>query len=45
MYDDIGSQVGPTTERREVTAAVTGVGLGLALLAALGSLLWSSRLP
>ena len=45
VYDDIGSQVGTTTERREVTAAVTGVGLGLALLAALGSLLWSSRLP
>lgn len=45
VYDDIGSQVGTTTERREVTAAVTGVGLGLALLAAVGSLLWGSRLP
>ncbi len=45
VYEDIGSQVGTTTERREVTAAVTGVGLGLALLAAVGSLLWSSRLP
>ncbi|MGI8536491.1 MAG: VWA domain-containing protein [Mycobacteriales bacterium] len=45
VYADIGSQVGTTTERREVTDAVTGVGLGLALLAAVGSLVWSSRLP
>ncbi len=45
VYDDIGSQVGTTTERREVTAAVTGIGLGLALLAALGSLVWGARLP
>jgi Ca-activated chloride channel family protein len=45
VYDDIGSQVGTTTERREVTAAVTGLGLGLALVAAAGSLLWGSRLP
>ncbi|MDQ3502560.1 MAG: VWA domain-containing protein [Actinomycetota bacterium] len=45
VYEDIGSQVGTTTERQEVTAAVTGVGLGLALLAAAGSLLWGSRLP
>ena len=45
VYDDIGSQVGTTTERREVTAAVTGLGLALAVLAAAGSLLWGSRLP
>lgn len=45
VYDDIGSQVGTVTERREVTAAVTGAGLGLALLAAVGSLVWGSRLP
>lgn len=45
VYDDIGSQVGTTSERQEVTAAVTGIGLALALLAAAGSLLWGSRLP
>ena len=45
VYDDIGEQVGTTTERREVTDAVTGVGLMLALLDAAGSLLWTSRLP
>ncbi len=45
VYEDIGSQVGTTTEKQEITATVTGVGLGLALLAAVGSLLWGSRLP
>ena len=44
VYEDIGSQVGTTTERREVTDVLTGVGLLLAVAAAAGSLLWSSRL-
>ena len=45
VYEDIGSQVGTTTERREVTDVVTGVGLLLAVAAAAGSLLWGARLP
>jgi Ca-activated chloride channel family protein len=45
VYEDIGSQVGTTTERQEITDRVLGVGLGLALLAALGSLVWGARLP
>ncbi|HWG94955.1 MAG TPA: VWA domain-containing protein [Mycobacteriales bacterium] len=45
VYDDIGEQVGTTTERREVTDAATGLGLGLVLLAAAASLAWTSRLP
>jgi Ca-activated chloride channel family protein len=44
VYEDIGSQVGTTTERREVTDVLTGVGLLLAVAAAAGSLLWGSRL-
>lgn len=45
VYEDIGTQVGTTTERREVTDIVTGAGLALALAAAAASLLWSARLP
>lgn len=45
VYDDIGSQVGTTTERREVTAAVTGIALALAIGAAVASLVWGARLP
>ena len=45
VYKDIGSQVGTTTERREVTAAVTGLALALAVAAAVASLVWSARLP
>ena len=45
VYEDIGSQVGTTTERREVTAAATGVALALAVGAAVASLLWGARLP
>jgi Ca-activated chloride channel family protein len=45
VYADIGKQVGTTTRRKEVTDAVTGVGLVLALLAGAGSLAWTSRLP
>ena len=45
VYDDIGSQVGTKTERREITPAVTGVGLALAVAAATASLFWGARLP
>lgn len=45
VYDDIGSQVGSTLERREITATVTGVALALALAGAAASLVWSARLP
>ena len=45
VYEDIGSQVGTTTERREVTAAVTGVALALGVCAAVASLVWGARLP
>lgn len=45
VYDDIGEQVGTTTERREITDAVTGLGLALALVAAGLALVWTSRLP
>ena len=45
VYDDIGEQVGTTTERREVTDAVTGLGLALVLVAGAASLVWTSRLP
>jgi Ca-activated chloride channel family protein len=45
VYQDIGSQVGTTTERREVTDVLTGVGLLLAVAGAAGSLLWGARFP
>jgi Ca-activated chloride channel family protein len=45
VYADIGSQVGTSTELREVTERVTGLGLLAALLAVIGSLVWSPRLP
>lgn len=45
VYEDIGSAVGTTTERREVTVAVTGVALALGVAAATTSLLWAARLP
>lgn len=45
VYADIGEQVGTTTERREVTDAVTGLGLLLVLVAGAASLVWTSRLP
>ena len=45
VYDDIGGQVGTTSEVREITARVAGVGLALALAAAAASLVWGARLP
>ena len=45
VYEDIGSSVGTTTERREVTAVVTGLALALGVAAAVASLVWGARLP
>jgi Ca-activated chloride channel family protein len=45
VYSDIGSQVGYTTQRKEVTATLTGLGLLAAVGAAVTSLLWSARFP
>ena len=45
VYADIGSSVGTTTERREVTAGVTGLGLLLATAAAGASLALGGRFP
>jgi Ca-activated chloride channel homolog len=44
VYRDLGSQIGYTTERREITTWFVGIGLILAFTAAAGSLLWSNRL-
>ena len=43
VYEDIGSQVGFTVERQEVTVVLTGLGLALAAAAAVTALLWSPR--
>ncbi len=45
VYSDIGSQVGYTKERREVTSWLTGLGLLAAAGAAGASLVWSGRFP
>lgn len=45
VYDDIGAQVGTTTELREVTDVVALLALLVALLAGAASLAWGSRLP
>ena len=44
-YDDIGSSVGYQTEVRDVSARFIGIGLVLALVAALASMFWFARLP
>lgn len=44
VYQDIGSQIGYTTERREITTWFVGMGLLLAFAAAGVSLVWSNRL-
>ncbi|WP_127501115.1 VWA domain-containing protein [Actinoplanes solisilvae] len=44
-YADIGSSVGYETEVRDVSARFIGIGLGLALVAALASMFWFARLP
>lgn len=45
VYDDIGRQVGTTTETREVTDRVAGVALALGVAAAIAGLAWGTRLP
>jgi Ca-activated chloride channel family protein len=45
VYQDIGEQVGTTTEEREVTDLVAGLALLLAVLAGAASLAWGARLP
>ncbi len=45
VYRDIGSQVGTTTQLREVTSRYTGLGLLLAAVAAGLGLAWGTRLP
>lgn len=45
VYRDIGSQVGTTTQRREVTDRLTGLGLLLATVAAALGLAWGTRVP
>lgn len=45
VYSDLQSSIGWTTEPREITNLVAGIALITALLAALASLLWFSRLP
>ncbi|HEU0102948.1 MAG TPA: VWA domain-containing protein [Mycobacteriales bacterium] len=44
-YEDIGSSVGTTREKREVTDRLTGLGLLLAAAAAGLGLLWGTRIP
>jgi Ca-activated chloride channel homolog len=44
VYQDIGSQIGYTTERREITTWFVGFGLLFAFAAAGVSLVWSNRL-
>ncbi len=44
VYEDLGSQIGYTTEPREVTPWFIGSGLALAFLGAVLSLLWTNRL-
>jgi Ca-activated chloride channel homolog len=44
VYRDLGSQIGYTIERREVTTWFVGTGLLLAFAAAAASLVWSNRL-
>jgi Ca-activated chloride channel family protein len=44
-YADIGSSVGYQTEVRDISFRFIGVGLALAVLAALASMFWFARLP
>ena len=45
VYDDIGGQVGTTTEVREITARFAGVALALTVAAVAAALAWGARLP
>ena len=44
VYKDIGSQIGYTTVRKDISWRFLGIGLMLAMAAAAGALLWSGRL-
>ncbi|RKS73742.1 Ca-activated chloride channel family protein [Motilibacter peucedani] len=44
VYSDIGTQVVTRTERKDVSTAFAGAGLGLLALVAASSLIWSGRL-
>lgn len=45
VYDDIGGQIGTTTETREVTDRWAGLALALGVAAAAAGLAWGPRLP
>ncbi|MBB5084235.1 VWA domain-containing protein [Nonomuraea endophytica] len=45
VYEDIGTSVGYRTERQEIWMWFVAAGLVAALLAAVGSMFWFSRLP
>jgi Ca-activated chloride channel homolog len=45
VYEDIQTSVGFSTERQDVSARFIGVGLVLALLAAVASMAWFARIP
>jgi Ca-activated chloride channel family protein len=45
IYESLGSRIGYTHERRELTAAFAGAGLGLMVIGGALSLLWFGRLP
>lgn len=44
IYDQIGRDVGFTTETKDRTASFVGVALLIALMAAAGALRWTQRL-
>jgi len=44
VYDQIGRVVGYDVHRHEITAWFTGIGLVLAMLAAIGALIWTQRI-
>jgi len=45
IYESLGSRIGYSHERRELTAAFAGAGLGLVMIGGTLSLLWFGRLP
>jgi Ca-activated chloride channel family protein len=45
IYERLGSRIGYDTERKEITVAFAGAGLGLMMIGGMMSLLWFGRLP
>jgi Ca-activated chloride channel homolog len=45
IYESLGSRIGYDVERKEITVAFAGAGLGLLMIGGLMSLLWFGRLP